>query len=88
MVLYLHENIVCSQNKNKLLLPFKISVIRYLNRYRIRSKKKKKRGNGPNWEYKRIKVRKLGTLEGKATGEFSENWAITDEEFIDLWKSY
>ncbi|EGC77917.1 type II toxin-antitoxin system Phd/YefM family antitoxin [Treponema denticola] len=38
----------------------------------------------PIEEYKRIKVRKLGTLEGKATVEFSENWAITDEEFINL----
>ncbi|UTC67331.1 MULTISPECIES: type II toxin-antitoxin system Phd/YefM family antitoxin [unclassified Treponema] len=38
----------------------------------------------PIEEYKRIKVRQLGTLEGKATVEFSENWAITDEEFINL----
>lgn len=33
-------------------------------------------------EYTRLKTRKLGTLEGKVTVEFSENWAITDEEFI------
>ncbi|MGI5173435.1 type II toxin-antitoxin system Phd/YefM family antitoxin [Treponema sp. OMZ 840] len=38
----------------------------------------------PIEEYKRIKMRKLGTLEGKVTVEFSENWAITDEEFINL----
>ena len=38
----------------------------------------------PIEEYKRIKVRKLGTLEGKAPVEFSENWAITDEDFINL----
>ena len=38
----------------------------------------------PIEEYKRIKMRKVGTLEGKVTVEFSENWAITDEEFINL----
>jgi prevent-host-death family protein len=34
-------------------------------------------------EYKKIKARKLGTLEGKAKVSFSENWEITDEEFIN-----
>ncbi|MEL3913075.1 type II toxin-antitoxin system Phd/YefM family antitoxin [Treponema pedis] len=38
----------------------------------------------PIEEYKRIKMRKLGTLEGKVKVEFSENWTITDEEFINL----
>jgi len=35
-------------------------------------------------EYKKIKARKLGTLEGKVKIEFSDNWAITEEEFINL----
>ena len=35
-------------------------------------------------EYKKIKVRRLGTLEGKVKVEFSKDWAITDEEFINL----
>ena len=34
-------------------------------------------------EYKKIKTRKLGTLEGKVKVEFSENWTMTDEEFIN-----
>jgi len=34
-------------------------------------------------EYNKIKTRKLGTLEGKVKVEFSENWTITDEEFIN-----
>jgi len=34
-------------------------------------------------EYKKIKARKLGTLEGKAKVTFSEDWEITDEEFIN-----
>ncbi|AGT44871.1 type II toxin-antitoxin system Phd/YefM family antitoxin [Treponema pedis] len=38
----------------------------------------------PIEEYKRIKMKKLGTLEGKVKVEFSENWTITDEEFINL----
>ena len=33
-------------------------------------------------EYIKIKARKLGTLEGKATVSFSENWETTDEELI------
>jgi antitoxin (DNA-binding transcriptional repressor) of toxin-antitoxin stability system len=38
----------------------------------------------PIEEYKKIKTRKLGTLEGKVKVEFSENWTMTDEEFINL----
>jgi len=38
----------------------------------------------PIEEYKRIKTRQLGTLEGKVKFEFSEDWAITDEEFITV----
>ena len=38
----------------------------------------------PIEEYKKIKVRRLGTLEGKVKVEFSKDWAITDEEFINL----
>lgn len=34
-------------------------------------------------EYKKIKTRKLGTLEGKAKVSFSENWEITDEELLN-----
>lgn len=34
-------------------------------------------------EYKKIKARKLGTLEGKAKVAFSEDWEITDKELID-----
>jgi len=34
-------------------------------------------------EYRKIKTRKLGTLEGKAKVSFSEDWEITDEELID-----
>lgn len=37
----------------------------------------------PIEEYKRIKTRKLGTLEGKVKVEFSENWSMTEEEFIN-----
>lgn len=37
----------------------------------------------PIEEYKKIKTRKLGTLEGKVTVEFSEKWAITEQEFIN-----
>ena len=38
----------------------------------------------PIEEYKKIKTRQLGTLEGKVQVEFSENWAITDEEFVTV----
>lgn len=37
----------------------------------------------PIGEYKKIKTRKLGTLEGKVQVEFDDNWAITDEELIN-----
>lgn len=37
----------------------------------------------PIEEYKKLKTRKLGTLEGKVTVEFSPNWNISDEEFIN-----
>lgn len=36
----------------------------------------------PIEEYKKIKARKLGTLEGKATVEFRKDWAISDEELV------
>ena len=35
-------------------------------------------------EYKKIKARRLGTLEGKATVSFRDYWEITDEELVDL----
>ncbi len=35
-------------------------------------------------EYKRIKSRKLGTLEGRASVEFKGEWKISDEEFLNL----
>ena len=38
----------------------------------------------PIEEYKKIKARKLGTLEGKVKVEFSENWAMSDEELINI----
>ncbi|AEJ20760.1 type II toxin-antitoxin system Phd/YefM family antitoxin [Gracilinema caldarium] len=37
----------------------------------------------PIEEYKRIKARKLGTLQGKGTVEFKGEWNITDEELIN-----
>lgn len=33
-------------------------------------------------EYKKMKARTLGTLEGKATVAFDDNWAITDKDLI------
>lgn len=33
-------------------------------------------------EYKRIKPRKLGTLEGKVSIEFKGEWSLSDEEFL------
>ena len=35
-------------------------------------------------EYKKIKARRLGTLEGKATVSFRDAWEITEEELLDL----
>ena len=37
----------------------------------------------PIGEYKKYKIRKLGTLQGKASVEFKGEWSITDEEFLD-----
>jgi prevent-host-death family protein len=34
-------------------------------------------------EYKKIKMRKLGTLQGKASVEFKGEWKLTDEEFLN-----
>ena len=36
----------------------------------------------PIEEYKKIKARRLGTLEGKVKVEFKEDWAITDEDLL------
>ena len=36
----------------------------------------------PIGEYKKMRERKLGTLEGKVTVEFSDDWAMTDEELL------
>ena len=33
-------------------------------------------------EYKKIKMKRLGTLEGKVKLEFKGEWAISDEEFL------
>ncbi len=35
-------------------------------------------------EYKKIKARRLGTLDGKATVSFRDDWEITEEELVDL----
>ena len=37
----------------------------------------------PIEEYKKMKTRNLGTLEGKAKVSFGENWEITDEELLN-----
>jgi prevent-host-death family protein len=34
-------------------------------------------------EYKKIKTRKLGTLEGKVSVKFSDNWSMTEEELLN-----
>ena len=34
-------------------------------------------------EYKKIKTRRLGTLEGRVTVEFKEDWKMTEEEFMN-----
>ena len=36
----------------------------------------------PIEEYKRMKTRKLGTLQGKASVAFKGEWKISDEEFL------
>ncbi|GAB1481420.1 type II toxin-antitoxin system Phd/YefM family antitoxin [Treponema sp.] len=37
----------------------------------------------PIEEYRRIKTRKLGTLEGKVSLKFKGDWKISDEEFLN-----
>ena len=37
----------------------------------------------PYEKWKKIKKRELGTLKGKVTVEFSENFAMSDEELIN-----
>ncbi|RKX78297.1 MAG: prevent-host-death protein [Spirochaetes bacterium] len=37
----------------------------------------------PFEEYKKLKTKRLGTLEGKAKIEFRGDWPITDEELIN-----
>ena len=37
----------------------------------------------PIKEYKKIKSRKLGTLEGKVSIEFMGDWKMTEEEFLN-----
>lgn len=36
----------------------------------------------PIAEYKRIKERRLGSLAGKLTVEFKDDWKMSDEEFL------
>lgn len=36
----------------------------------------------PIAEYKKIKERRLGSLAGKLTVEFKDNWKMSDEEFL------
>ena len=35
-------------------------------------------------DWKKNQKRKLGTLEGKATVTFADDWKMTEEEFINL----
>ena len=37
----------------------------------------------PIAEYKKIKERRLGSLAGKLTVEFKDNWKMSDEEFLN-----
>ncbi len=37
----------------------------------------------PIAEYKRIKERKIGSLAGKVTVEFRDDWKMSDEEFLN-----
>lgn len=37
----------------------------------------------PIAEYKKIKERRLGSLAGRLTVEFKDNWKMSDEEFLD-----
>lgn len=34
-------------------------------------------------EYKKMKARRLGTLQGKATVEFKGEWKLSDEELLN-----
>ena len=34
-------------------------------------------------EYKKVKARRLGSLEGRVTVEFKENWKMNEEEFLE-----
>lgn len=36
----------------------------------------------PIEEYRKIKAKRLGTLEGKVKLEFKGDWSISDEEFL------
>ena len=36
----------------------------------------------PIAEYKKIKERRLGSLAGKLTVEFKDNWKMSDDEFL------
>ncbi len=36
----------------------------------------------PIAEYKKIKARRLGSLAGKLTVEFKDNWKMSDDEFL------
>ncbi len=37
----------------------------------------------PIAEYRKIKERRLGSLAGRLTVEFKDDWKMTDEEFLD-----
>ncbi|MEJ5188983.1 MAG: type II toxin-antitoxin system Phd/YefM family antitoxin [Breznakiellaceae bacterium] len=37
----------------------------------------------PIEEYKKMKARRLGTLQGKASVEFKGEWTISDEELLN-----
>ena len=37
----------------------------------------------PIAEYKRIKERKIGSLAGKVSVEFMDDWKMSDEEFLN-----
>ena len=37
----------------------------------------------PIAEYKRIKERKIGSLAGKVSVEFRDDWKMSDEEFLN-----
>ena len=37
----------------------------------------------PIAEYRKIKERRLGSLAGRLTVEFKDDWKMTDDEFLD-----